>query len=259
MVISSCYIIAKYIQGEIFPMTQTVNGQKNEPQRQTRPGQRQQERLMRLERRRRRRRITTSVVVAVLVVVIASLGLWQYQNYSAQQLATHNAQATATAKARAVASATATTRDCFVSPPGTKTSSIYADTATPTAGPAKAPLETGTPVKSKDGLEYIDIVKGTGPAAKAGSTVNVEYTGWLASNCTKFDSSYDHSGQTFAVTPLGKAQVIQGWNEGLIGMKAGGTRRLLIPPALGYGSQGAQSVIPPNATLVFDVTVVSIK
>lgn len=245
-------------------MTQTVNGQKNEPQKQTRPGQRQQERLMRLERRRRRRRITTSVVVAVLLVSIASLGFWQYQNYSAQQLANQNARATVTAKAKAAASATATTRDCFVSPQGTKTSSLYSNVATPTAGPAKAPLETGTPVKTKDGLEYIDIVTGTGRAAKAGNTVNVEYTGWLASTCTKFDSSYDNKGQTIAVTPLGKAQIIQGWNEGLIGMKVGGTRRLLIPSALGFGSQGqtnsqGQTVIPPNATLVFDVTVVSIK
>ncbi len=250
-------------------MTQTVNGQKNEPQKQTRPGQRQQERLMRLERRRRRRRITTSVVVAVLLVAIASLGFWQYQNYSAQQLANQNATATATTKANAIASATAIARDCFVSPPGTKTSSIYTITPTPTAGPTKAPLETGTPVKLKDGLEYVDIVTGTGKAAKAGSTVNVEYTGWLESTCTKFDSSYDHSGQTFAVTPLGKAQVIQGWNEGLIGMKAGGTRRLFIPSALGYGAQGVTqqdpqtqqnvTIIPPNATLVFDVTAVSIK
>ncbi len=239
-------------------MTQTANGRKNEPQKQTRPGQRQQERLMRLERRRRRRRIITSIVVAVLIVAIASLSFWQYQNYTAQQTANRNAQATVTAKANAAAKATATTRDCFVSPAGTKTNNIYASAATPTAGPAQAPLITGTPVKLKDGLEYVDIVTGTGPAAKAGSTVNVEYTGWIASTCTKFDSSYDRQGQPFAVTPLGKAQVIQGWNEGLIGMKAGGTRRLLIPSSLGYGPQG-NSPIPPNATLVFDVTAVSIK
>ena len=240
-------------------MTQTVNGQKKEPQRSARPGQRQQERLVRLERRRRRRRIITSIVVAVLVVVIASLGFWQYQNYTTQQTATRDAQATVTTKAHASASATATTRDCFVAPAGTKTSGIYSSVATPTAGPSKAPLITGTPVKLKDGLEYVDIVNGTGPAAKAGDTVNVEYTGWLDSTCTKFDSSYDRQGQSFAVTPLGQAQVIPGWNEGLMGMKAGGTRRLLIPPALGYGAQGAQGAIPPNATLVFDVTVLSIK
>ncbi|MEO8971414.1 MAG: FKBP-type peptidyl-prolyl cis-trans isomerase [Ktedonobacteraceae bacterium] len=247
-------------------MTQTVNGQKKEPEKQTRPGQRQKERLMRLERRRRRRRIITSIVVAVLVVSIASLSFWQYQNYTAQQAANQLVQATVTAKAHAVAAATATTRDCFVSPAGTKTSSLYTNAATPTAGPTKAPLITGTPVKLSDGLEYVDIVTGTGAAAKAGSTVNVEYTGWLDSTCTKFDSSYDRQGQSFAVTPLGKAQVIPGWNVGLMGMKAGGTRRLLIPSALGYGpqgvpgqTQGAPAVIPPNAILVFDVTVLSIK
>ncbi|HVB26249.1 MAG TPA: FKBP-type peptidyl-prolyl cis-trans isomerase [Ktedonobacteraceae bacterium] len=240
-------------------MTQTVNGRNNESQKQTRPGQRQQERLMRFERRRRRRRIITSIVVAVLLVAIVSLSLWQYQNYTTQQAVNRAAQATVTAKNHAAAVATATTQDCFVSPPGTKTSTLYASAATPTAGPAKAPLITGTPVKLKDGLEYVDIVTGTGPAAKAGDTVNVEYTGWLDSTCTKFDSSYDRKGQSFAVTPLGKAQVIPGWNEGLIGMKAGGTRRLLIPSALAYGAQGAQGAIPPNATLIFDVTVVSIK
>lgn len=240
-------------------MTQTVNGRNNEPQKQTRPGQRQQERLMRLERRRQRRRIITSVVGAVLVVAIASLGFWQFQNYTAQQAVNQAVQATVTAKNHVAAAATTTARDCFVSPAGTKTSTLYTSAATPTAGPAKAPLITGTPVKLKDGLEYVDIVTGTGPAAKAGDTVNVEYTGWLDSTCTKFDSSYDRQGQSFAVTPLGKAQVIPGWNVGLLGMKAGGTRRLLIPPALAYGSQGAQGTIPPNATLVFDVTVLSIK
>lgn len=240
-------------------MTQTANGPKNAPQKQTRPGQRQQERLIRLERRRRRRIITTSSIVAVLVIVIAGLGFWQYQNYTAQQTANQNAQATVTAKAHTAASATATTRNCFVAPAGTKTSTIYSSAATPTAGPTTAPLITGTPVKQSDGLEYVDIVTGTGPAAKDGNTVNVEYTGWLASTCQKFDSSYDRSGQTFAVTPLGKAGVIQGWNEGLVGMKAGGTRRLLIPASLGYGAQAQGTTIPANSTLIFDVTVVSIK
>ena len=240
-------------------MTQTVNGPKNAPQKQNRPGQRQQERLLRLERRRRRRRITTTSIVAALVIIIAGLSFWQYQNYTAQQTADQNAKATVTAKVHAAATATATTRDCFVAPAGTKTSTIYSSAATPTAGPSTAPLITGTPVKQSDGLEYVDIVTGTGPAAKAGSTVTVEYTGWLASTCQKFDSSYDHGGQSFPVTPLGKAGVIQGWNEGLVGMKAGGTRRLLIPASLGYGAQGQGSVIPPNATLIFDVTALSIK
>ena len=99
---------------------------------------------------------------------------------------------------------------------------------------------------------------GTGSAAKKGSKVSVEYTGWIASTCKKFDSSYDHGGQPFSVTPLGQASVIPGWNEGLVGMKVGGVRRIIIPAALGYGAQGNQA-IPPNATLIFDVTVLSIQ
>jgi FKBP-type peptidyl-prolyl cis-trans isomerase len=86
----------------------------------------------------------------------------------------------------------------------------------------------------------------------------VQYTGWLASNGQKFDSSYDHGGQPFALT-LGQHQVIPGWEEGLIGMKPGGTRRILIPPALGYGAQGSPPAIPANSTLIFDVTMVSVQ
>jgi FKBP-type peptidyl-prolyl cis-trans isomerase len=105
-------------------------------------------------------------------------------------------------------------------------------------------------------LQYIDVKTGTGAAVKAGDKVTVGYTGWLA-NGTKFDSSADHPGQPFSFT-VGQGQVIPGWDKGLIGMKVGGERRLIIPPSLGYGAQGAGSTIPPNATLVFDVTIVSI-
>jgi FKBP-type peptidyl-prolyl cis-trans isomerase len=112
--------------------------------------------------------------------------------------------------------------------------------------------------KTKDGLQYIDIKVGTGAEAKTGSTVLAEYTGWIQSTGKKFDSSFDHGGQPIQVTPLGTAQIIPGWNEGLIGMKVGGIRRLIIPPSLGFGSK-AQGPIPANATLIFDVTVVSVK
>ncbi len=83
------------------------------------------------------------------------------------------------------------------------------------------------------------------------------YTGWVQGG-QKFDSSYDEGKQPFAVSPLGQASVITGWNQGLIGMKVGGTRRLIIPPNLGYGDQG-RGPIPPDATLIFDITVVSIS
>lgn len=106
-----------------------------------------------------------------------------------------------------------------------------------------------------DGLQTGDILAGSGPGAQSGQKLSVQYTGWLT-NGTMFDSSRSR-GQAFAFT-LGNHEVIQGWDDGLQGVKAGGKRRLVIPPALGYGAQGAGGVIPPNATLVFDIEVVSI-
>lgn len=105
-------------------------------------------------------------------------------------------------------------------------------------------------------MQVKDMVVGTGAEAKSGNTVTVHYTGWLTDG-TKFDSSLD-SGQPFEFT-LGKGQVIRGWDEGVAGMKIGGKRKLTIPPALGYGEQGAGGVIPPNATLVFDVELLGVK
>jgi len=101
-----------------------------------------------------------------------------------------------------------------------------------------------------DKLIMEDLVVGTGTAAASGQKVTVHYTGWLT-NGTKFDSSKDR-GDPF-VFSLGKGQVIQGWDQGVQGMKVGGVRKLIIPSALGYGARGAGGVIPPNATLKFDV------
>jgi FKBP-type peptidyl-prolyl cis-trans isomerase FkpA len=106
------------------------------------------------------------------------------------------------------------------------------------------------------GLMYEDLTEGTGPAAKSGDTVEVHYTGWLT-NGTKFDSSHDRK-QTFTFK-LGAGKVIQGWDEGVAGMKVGGKRKLTIPPALGYGARGAGNVIPANAELIFDVDLVKIR
>ncbi len=97
---------------------------------------------------------------------------------------------------------------------------------------------------------------GTGAEAKTGDLVTVNYTGYLTDG-TKFDSSLD-SGQPFQFT-IGKGEVIQGWEQGFAGMKVGGTRKLTIPPELGYGAQGAGGVIPPNATLVFDVELLAVN
>jgi len=116
---------------------------------------------------------------------------------------------------------------------------------------------TGEPTKTPDGLEYWDIKVGTGPTAKEGQSASVHYTGWLTSG-KKFDSSVDR-GSPFTVSPLGSAPVIKGWNEGIIGMKVGGKRQLRIPPELAYGQRGYPGVIPPNATLIFDVELLGLK
>jgi FKBP-type peptidyl-prolyl cis-trans isomerase len=239
-------------------MTQTVKDQDNSPQKRGRPGQRQQERLMRLERRRRRTQQWIAAVVATVLIVAGLIGYLQYQKYTAAQQAAidkvKNQHATATAAVHATASVAASAT-AFNSAVLTATSG----SPTPAAGAATPPTVQGQPVKLPGGLQYIDIKPGTGTEAKQGSDVKVEYTGWLQSTGKKFDSSYDRKGQPFDVTPLGQAQVIPGWNEGLMGMKAGGTRRLIIPPSLGYGAQGQGAAIPPNSTLIFDVTALTVQ
>ena len=111
---------------------------------------------------------------------------------------------------------------------------------------------------TSSGLQYWDLKEGTGTTASAGKTVSVHYTGWLASNGKKFDSSVDR-GQPF-MFQLGAGQVIKCWDEGVSGMKVGGKRQLRIPPELGYGSRGAGGgVIPANATLIFDVELLAVK
>ncbi len=109
------------------------------------------------------------------------------------------------------------------------------------------------------GLQYEDTITGNGAEAAKGNQVSVHYTGWLYANGVagnKFDSSKDR-GQPFKF-PLGGGQVIRGWDEGVAGMKVGGTRRLVIPPDLGYGTRGAGGVIPPNATLLFEVELLGV-
>jgi FKBP-type peptidyl-prolyl cis-trans isomerase len=109
------------------------------------------------------------------------------------------------------------------------------------------------------GLIVQDLTVGTGDIAKSGSKVTVHYTGWLftaSEKGAKFDSSKDR-GEPF-VFPLGKGHVIKGWDEGVAGMKVGGKRQLTIPPELGYGARGAGGVIPPNATLLFEVELLKV-
>ena len=113
----------------------------------------------------------------------------------------------------------------------------------------------GKEVTTSSGLQYIDLIVGTGAPAQAGQTVTVHYTGWLE-NGKKFDSSVDR-GQPFSF-PLGAGRVIKGWDEGVQGMKVGGKRKLTIPSNLGYGARGAGGVIPPNATLIFEVQLLGV-
>ena len=112
-------------------------------------------------------------------------------------------------------------------------------------------------VTTASGLQYQDLVVGDGAVAEAGQNVSVHYTGWLTDE-NKFDSSKDRN-QPFEF-PLGKGRVIKGWDEGVAGMAVGGTCLLIIPPELGYGPQGAGGgLIPPNATLIFQVELLEIK
>lgn len=129
--------------------------------------------------------------------------------------------------------------------------------ATPPAAPAPPQKPEGTKtVTTESGLQYEDLTVGDGPSPTKGQAVVVHYTGTLTDG-TKFDSSRDRN-QPFTFT-IGVGQVIKGWDEGVLSMKVGGRRKLTIPADLGYGARGAGGVIPPNATLIFDVELIAVK
>lgn len=132
----------------------------------------------------------------------------------------------------------------------------FAITALQNRNSTSSSSSSGQVTTTSSGLQVIDEVVGSGQEAKTGDTVSVNYTGWLADG-TKFDSSYDRN-QTFDFT-LGAGKVIKGWDEGVVGMKVGGKRKLIIPPDLAYGATGYPPVIPANATLTFEIELVAIK
>jgi peptidylprolyl isomerase len=123
-----------------------------------------------------------------------------------------------------------------------------------------AMAQTGKTMTTPSGLQITDIKVGTGATPNTGQTCVMHYTGWLyqdGAKGKKFDSSVDR-GEPFEF-PIGQKRVIAGWDEGVASMKVGGKRTLIIPPALGYGARGAGGVIPPNATLIFDVELLGVK
>ncbi len=129
-----------------------------------------------------------------------------------------------------------------------------------TAQKATTPTKEKKMITNVSGLKYLDTVEGNGASPVTGKTCVMHYTGWLwdgQAKGAKFDSSVDR-GQPFEFT-IGVGQVIKGWDEGVMTMKVGGNRTLIIPSALGYGSRGAGSAIPPNATLCFEVELLGIK
>ncbi|WP_245309207.1 FKBP-type peptidyl-prolyl cis-trans isomerase [Bradyrhizobium retamae] len=142
----------------------------------------------------------------------------------------------------------------------TAVAAAAAAVSTPAAIRMAAAQTAGKPMTTASGLQIIDSKVGTGASPKTGQTCVMHYTGWLYENGQKgkkFDSSVDRN-EPFEFK-IGQRQVIAGWDEGVASMNVGGKRTLIIPPALGYGARGAGGVIPPNATLMFDVELLAVK
>ena len=165
-----------------------------------------------------------------------------------------------TVKSLALAICVSALVGCSRDKPAETTPAVEADAVEPAATPDDASASTGT---ENMPLQKTDLAPGNGAEIKSGQTALVHYTGWLYDAAApenkgkKFDSSVDRN-EPFEF-PVGAGMVIKGWDEGVVGMKVGGKRRLVIPPEMGYGSRGAGGVIPPGATLVFDVELVEIR
>ncbi len=144
----------------------------------------------------------------------------------------------------------------FVGANSIKFGSTQAPAVSATEVPTQIPMNNSTPNPSSD-LKIEDTVVGTGETAVSGKTVTVNYTGTLTDG-TKFDSSLN-PGRTPFTFNLGAGFVIKGWDEGVVGMKVGGKRKLTIPASLGYGAAGSPPVIPPNATLIFDIELLKVE
>ena len=133
--------------------------------------------------------------------------------------------------------------------------STQSSSSAPSSAPATTAPGSAQEITTRSGLKMTDLKVGEGAVAESGSNVSVQYSGWLTDG-TPFDSSVGRAPFTFRI---GAGQVIPGWDEGVKGMRVGGKRKLTIPPDLGYGASGAGGVIPPNATLVFEVELLDTK
>ena len=209
---------------------------------------REQRRQKRAERQRRTRLILGGIILfSILFIAIIIFTSW-FRNNQAQKIA--NATATVQIATNSVYTATAIVLQ-------TANANAQA-TLEAIASTVKPMTFTGVPtdtVKLDSGLQYKDLVVGTGQETKTGNLVSVHYTGWLTDG-TKFDSSVDR-GQPFEFS-AGAGNVIKGWDDGVVGMRIGGYRILVIPPNMAYGPQG-QGSIPANATLVFEIVLLNIK
>ncbi len=202
----------------------------------------------------------TSMTLHKLGVTYAVvLGLVVLGTACSQSEAPASANATASRPASADNSALAATTAPQSAPAATTTQSAADAVSPPPIGATQTTTKPAT--ADKQGAAVTELIKedtkvGTGDEAVVGKAVSVHYTGWLTDG-TKFDSSKDR-GTPFSFT-LGSGQVIKGWDQGVAGMKVGGIRKLTIPPELGYGARGAGGVIPPNATLVFEVELLGVQ
>jgi peptidylprolyl isomerase len=204
-----------------------------------------------MERRAKQRRrntivgasLGTAAVIAAIVLLAVNLAG-----------GSDNKKTSALTPATPTSSPTVSTSPTPPPPPPTKCAPIKPNP--PAKGQPKIPDVTGKPPTK---LVVKDVKVGRGRAARKGDTVSVLYIGASCSDGSIFDASYKHGNQPFDVKPLGQAQVITGWNQGLIGVKPGGVRELVIPAALGYGPTGSPPVIKPNETLIFLITVKSVK
>ena len=221
-----------------------ANSRRRERELARRRYERRRLREMELRAKRRQRNIVMGAAVATLVVIGGIVWL---------AIALSGG-----GKAKPAASVTTTpTASSSPTPPPAAPTKCAKITPNPTAkGQPAVPDVKGKP-SSK--LVIKDVKTGHGPAAKKGADVSVTYIGISCSTGKVFDASYLHGSTPFDVKPLGQASVIQGWNQGLLGVKAGGVRELVIPASLGYGVQGSPPTIAPNETLIFLITVKSVK